>query len=663
MSMREIFVTGHRNPDLDSVSAAFCYARLKNLVDPENSYVPIRIGHMNETTKSQFEQAGAAAPQFVRDVRAKVADVMITDYWSLHPDDPVYSLVTLMRERRSSVVPLMDSDTYHGLLSLDEITAYFLRENAGTRPKYRFHPENFSKVINGEFVKTNDQQSFDAYIMTSAMEFDVYRRRLESMLPDLPLLVVGNRKKYLAYAIEKQFPAIILTGVGPGERLDLNLSSYEGVVYQSYLDTAETIRLLRMSLPVSRLIRKEPPRVSVDDLFDDAKRLLADSEFRGLPVFDGQRFVGFVTRRCFLERPRRKVIMVDHNELNQSVEGLDEADIVEIIDHHRLDAEKTQRPIFIAAEPVGSTCTIIYHQYLRWQIPIDSLTARMMLAGIVGDTVILKSPTTTQDDRIAVEHLAQIAGIPDVNIFGEELFSAASVLTEANPKKIVEGDFKVYEEHGIRFGIGQVEVTTLEQVDEVKDIYLQQLNSTRREYGLLWAMLLVTDVIKEDSVLLCTSYPRKEKALLYPNESPGKYLLKGVLSRKKQLLPEILRVIEEGYKHTLQRSNGNNRRNSLNTLYYPFEVIFICHFHGETADETVLFTVIESSFNQMSPILTDGSFDLCEQILCNAADYTEATGEPRLCCFPLNFDTAFINLGHMFQIVTVFSMHDDATTT
>ena len=545
--MEEIYVTGHRNPDLDSVSAAWCYARLKNSVDPEHTYVPIRVGHMNDATKSQFEQAGATPPQFVRDVRAKVGDVMTTDFWSLHPQDPVYSLVTMMREHHSSVVPLIDGDTYHGLLSLDEITAYFLRENAEDRPSYRFYPGNFSKVIRGEFMLQNDCSSFDAYIMTGAMEFDVYCKRLDTLLPNLPLLVVGNRKHHIDFAVKNQFPAIILTGLEDGEVLDVDISSYKGIIYRSYEDTAETIRLLRMSLPVKRLIAGEPPRVLVDDLFDDAKRLLTESDFRGLPVFDGQRFVGFVTRRCFLERPRRKVIMVDHNELNQSVEGLEEADILEIIDHHRLDAEKTQRPIFIAAEPVGSTCTIIYHQYLRWGIAIDPLTARMLMAGIIGDTVILKSPTTTHHDRIAVEALAKIAGVSDVKRFGENLFSAASVLTKADPKKVVEGDFKVYEENSVRFGIGQVEVTTLEQVDEVKEAYVKQLNSTRRDHGLDWAMLLVTDVIKEDSVLLCTEFPRKEKALVYPNESAGKYILKGVLSRKKQLLPEILRVLEEGY--------------------------------------------------------------------------------------------------------------------
>ena len=545
--MGEIYVTGHRNPDLDSVSAAWCYARLKNTIDPSNTYIPIRCGHMNETTKDQFSRMGITPPRFLRDVRPKIADVVTRDGWSLKPDDPVHSLVALVTDKHSSVVPILDGDTYVGLLSLDEITSFFLRENSGGRPKYNFTLQNFSKVIKGEFIKRGAVERFDAYIMTGAMDFSVYRKRLEALAPDLPVLVVGKRMEHLEYAIKKQLPAIVLTGLEPGDDPGFDLTEFKGSVYQSYEDTAETIRLLRMSLPVRHLLAAIPPRVSTTDLFDDVKWILVDSDFRGLPVFEDGAYVGHVTRRCFLDRPRKKVIMVDHNELSQSVVGLEDAEVVEILDHHRLGAEKTRGPIFIASEPVGSTCTIVYHQYLRWGAPIDSDTAKLLLAGIASDTVMLKSPTTTESDRHAAQALCKIGAVADFKAFGEQLFSAASVITKADPKKVVESDFKQYVEKSVRFGIGQVEVTTLENVDEVKDRLLAQLEYTRLNNNLDWAMLLITDVIKENSIMLATAYPKKDKSLAYPVESPGKYLLDGVLSRKKQLLPEILRVLEEGH--------------------------------------------------------------------------------------------------------------------
>jgi manganese-dependent inorganic pyrophosphatase len=544
--MSDIYITGHRNPDLDSVSAAWCYARLKNTIDPANTYIPVRCGPLNETTKDQFKRAGVTPPRFLRDVRPKAADIVVRDGYSLLPEDPVYDLVRLFTARRqSSVVQILDGDTYVGLLSLDEITSFFLRENAGERPRYFFLPKNFSRVMRGEWLKHGESERFEASIMTGAMGFEVYRDRLRALGPDLPLLVVGDRQRHLQYAVEKQLPAIILTGVGAGETPDVDFSTYRGHVYRSHEDTAETIRLLRMSLPVRSLLREAPPQVALDELFDDAKRKLAMTPFRGLPVFDGEKFAGFVTRRCFLDRPRKKIIMVDHNELSQSIDGLEDADILEILDHHRLDAERTRSPIFIAVEPVGSTCTIVYHQYLRWGVPVEPDTARLLVAGITSDTVMLKSPTTTEADRVAVDRLCEAAGIEDFIEFAEELFGAASVLTKADLKAVVESDFKEYTEGSVRFGIGQAEVTTLEDVDEVEGRVRDELERVKAVRGLDWAMLLITDVIKEDSVLIATSYPQKERALAYPMERPGKHLLAGVVSRKKQVLPEIIRALNE----------------------------------------------------------------------------------------------------------------------
>jgi manganese-dependent inorganic pyrophosphatase len=239
--------------------------------------------------------------------------------------------------------------------------------------------------------------------------------------------------------------------------------------------------------------------------------------------------------------------MVDHNELKQSVEGVEEADVLEIIDHHRLDAEKTRKPIFIASEPVGSTCTIIYHQYRRWNAEIDKETAFLLLSGIASDTVMLKSPTTTEIDRQTVKELAPIAEVEDFSAFCEDLFAVASVLKNEDERKIIESDFKKYKERNITIGIGQVEVNNLAQVDEVKDRYIACLETVKGEQHLDWTMLLITDVRKEDSILLCSTFLRNEKVLAYPLVDTQTYFLKGVLTRKKLLLPEILRVIEEYY--------------------------------------------------------------------------------------------------------------------
>ena len=545
--MSDIYITGHRNPDLDSVCSAYCYANLKNTIDGENHYIPIRLGHMNATTKNQFNKINVNPPPFVKDVKARVQSVMMRDYWALGPEEPVYSLVRYLKKNHASVVPLLEHGVYYGLLSLDEITLYFLKENSRMRPKYHFNPANFTKVINGRFLQGDLTKEFEAYIMTGAMEVDVFRYRLQNLLPDLPVLVVGNRKEHLQYAVENQFPAIILTGLVADEQPLVDFSSYKGLVYRSDEDTAETIRLLRMSLSVKQLVSAEPPRVEIDDLFDDAKNLLVNSDFRGLPVFDKEEFVGFVTRRCFLERPRAKVIMVDHNELKQSIDGLEEADIIEIIDHHRLDAEKTKKPIFIASEPVGSTCTIVYHQYLRWNVEVDKEIAYLLLSGIVSDTIMLKSPTTTRVDKIAATKLALIAGVEDFPQFCEDLFSVASVLKQENEKDVIESDFKKYVQGKVSFGIGQVEVNNLAQVDEVKERYIGQLEIAKYQNGLDWTMLLITDVRKEDSILLSSTFLLRGDELVYPIIEKQVYSLENVLSRKKQLLPEIIRVIEEYY--------------------------------------------------------------------------------------------------------------------
>ncbi len=544
--MADIYISGHRNPDMDSVCAAYSYAYLKNKLDPSNTYIPVRCGSLNDTTRAQFERLGVQAPAFIKDVRSRVSSVTLVPTTVLQSTDPVYNLVSFYgKATQSSVIPILEGEDYKGLLSVDEVSSFVLRENSGRRPVYHFVPANFPKVLRGRFIKRGELISFDAPIVVGAMRYTIFCKHMEALVDQKPILVVGDREDHIRKAIEMQIPAIILTGLEHGLTSDADFSSFKGTVFISEEDTAESLRLLRLTIPVTQLIRKNPPSMQDDTLFDEAKAILAESEFRGLPVFSGEKWVGFITRRCFLEKPKTKLIMVDHNEPEQSVPGIEEAEVVEIIDHHRLGAAKTSAPIYIRCEPLGSTCTIIYNLFVRNEIAIGESLAKVMLSGIVSDTIMLKSPTTTFEDYTAVQDLCAIANIPDMKVFGETMFASGARLAKEDPRKMLESDFKQYEEFGIRFGIGQVEVTTLTDLEEYREEYLLELEQLKRAYALTWAMFLITDVVKEQSMLLMTSMQGYERKLSYIRVSENTFSLPGVLSRKKQLLPEVLRVLGE----------------------------------------------------------------------------------------------------------------------
>ena len=268
------------------------------------------------------------------------------------------------------------------------------------------------------------------------------------------------------------------------------------------------------SAPVIRtLMHEQDVPLQLTDLFEETKKRIHEFKKRGLAVFDEDNYVGYVTRRCFLNVPRYKVILVDHNEPGQSIRGIDTADIVEIIDHHRLDSVKTSLPIFIDAEPLGSTCTIVYQQFIRNGLTPDLPTAKAMLAGIISDTVILKSPTTTAVDILSAKQLSEICGV-SVEDFGTEMFSHMSNLKNLDPDIAIKSDFKSYKERGVKVGISQCEVTTLVNHEEYADIYLKALNNLKMRYGLDWAVVMITDVLKEHRILLSTEYKAVNTCLI-----------------------------------------------------------------------------------------------------------------------------------------------------
>jgi len=427
--MKDIYVTGHKNPDLDSVCSAYAYSVLKNMLDPDNNYIPVRAGHLSQSCKKILESLEITPPKFMADVFPKVSDVMLTNSEKIDINASLKTVAKDYKDSNPSVVPIYENNKFYGLLSVDDISSWFLT-----------HLSEMAK--------------------------------------------------------RQEIPSI------------------------------------------REVIRDQEKPVQISDMFEEAKASLSASKKRGLAVFDGDEYVGYVTRRCFLKAPKYNVILVDHNEPKQSIKGIESANLVEIIDHHRLDAIKTSLPIFIDAEPLGSTCTIVYQLYIRNRLVPDEYTAKVLLTGIMADTLVLKSPTTTAIDEEAAKALAEICKV-DVKEFGHEMFSHMESLVNIDPETAILADFKRYSEHGTNIGIGQCETTQLQDLDQYKDQFLKALEDVRVKNGLDWAVVMITNVMKEHSVLLTTDY-RAVKNLPYSVIQEGILDMPGVMSRKKQLLPEMI---------------------------------------------------------------------------------------------------------------------------
>lgn len=554
ITMRETIIIGHKNPDTDSVCAAFCYAMLKTIADPSRSYVAGRCGNLNRQTRFVFERIGAEPPRLFADIYHRVGDVMTRGVVSMRPDEPVFQAMKNIEELKIRILPVSENGNYLGLISLHEIADFLISEDIDKKPEYLFRADNFASVLKGRLYADGSRSEFTARLMVGAMPFDTFKRFSEAHDPAGTVLIVGMRSDIIEFAATLKFPAIVVTGVRPGEDLGLDTSGFRGWIYLTEMETAEAFRRLMLSAPVSSIMNTGVPSLAPDEQLDAARDTLMNLDHRGVPVLEEGRLVGILTRSDLIKRNARRLILVDHNELAQAVDGAENAEICEIIDHHRLGTIKTRTPIYVYAKPVGSTCTLVHQLFGINGIEADTTVSSLLLAGILSDTAILKSPTTTAEDVRAVEELVSVTGL-DYKSFGVEIFGAAESIMSRDPASVISSDFKVYREFGVSTGIGQVEVVSLDTVEDVSDDLHQALLDTRNRNNLDWAMLLITDIVSQNSVLLSSGFTPAERRLSYQRTGDKLFFLPGVLSRKKQLLPEVLRVLEE-----LARSGSRSRR-------------------------------------------------------------------------------------------------------
>ncbi|MCX8123001.1 MAG: putative manganese-dependent inorganic diphosphatase [Spirochaetes bacterium] len=538
--MEEIIVIGHKNPDTDSICAAYCYAHLKNIIDPHNRYIPYRCGNVNRQTRFVFEEAGLKPPEILKDVYPKVGDIMTRNVITAYPEDPLFSIIQHIEKDRIRIIPIVDGDSYYkGIVSFAELAEFYFSTTSTAHPVYYFKPDNFITTIPGHFIKRGQPEEFEGHIVIGAMDSAQSLNVLKNVTPEKTVLIVGNRKKIIEFAIQHNFAAIIVTGT---QDFNYNTSTYLGWVYLSKLDTFNTLRLLTLSMPCHYIMR-QADSISPQNTVQQAREQLLKSEYRGLPVCDNGKLTGIITRSDLIKHYAKKMILVDHNELSQAVEGAQTAHIIEIIDHHRLGAIKTTMPIFVYSKPVGSTCTLIYELYKHNGVQPHPSIALLLCSGILSDTAMLLSPTSTEIDRKALEELSAIAGI-QYQEYGKKLLSSTESLKTMDPMYVVSNDCKIYQEYGISVAISQVEVITLDDVESVKDALLSALSEFAKSKNVHWALLLVTDITTQNSILFSTDF-KGQQNLSYSEIAPNMYSLPGILSRKKQLLPEILRILEE----------------------------------------------------------------------------------------------------------------------
>ncbi len=546
--MENVYIIGHKNPDTDSVCSAYAYADLKNKIDPSKKYIAARCGNLNQQTKFIFDFLNTQPPVFLKDIHNKVEDIMTKKLTVTNKYAPIMDVMKNIDKLKIRLTPVVENKKYIGIISILEIAENFMNKNNSLFPTYHFYVDNFEKVMDGFYFKKGEKDTFEASIVVGAMPYNRYLKRIENLDFKKTVLVVGKRIDIIEFAVKNQFPAIILTGFYDKDDVDIDFSDYKGTVFISEHDTAETLRRFIMSVPAYKIMNNNIKTIKKDDYVDFIKDSIIESEHKGLPVIDDNNEIqGLITRSDLLKKVSKNLILVDHNEISQSIDGAENANICEIIDHHRLGTPKTKQPIYFYAKPVGSTCTLVYQLYKINNINIDKTIASVLLSGILSDTIILKSPTTTQEDIIAVEELSKLSGL-DYEKYGKEIFSATASLKQRNPIDVINADFKLYEEFSLKIGIGQVEVTNINELDDAKTSLLDALNKLKTEKSLNWAMLLVTDIISEDSKLIVSGMDIVSKMLAYRQIDEHTFDLPGVLSRKKQLLPEILRVAEEFHK-------------------------------------------------------------------------------------------------------------------
>jgi manganese-dependent inorganic pyrophosphatase len=542
---KPIYIIGHRNPDTDSICSAIGYAFLKEALGAD--VIAARAGKINTETKFVLETLGVEPPKLISDLYPRVKDVMSYNSVSIHPKATLRELGNSMKQNKlKSIAVIDDEQKLVGVVSAGDLAnRYFEEVEMQDLAQGEVDFYGVQRALDGEVIcgKNLERKVEGEVRIAAARIFTI----LNIACPGDIMLVSNNFDAQMA-CIQKGVACLIVTSERAVEEEVIDAANKQGVIIiRSPYDTYTCARLINQSIPVRMIMQKKIISFRSDDLLSDVKKVMASTNYRSYPVLDHGKLIGYITRDHLLNKTKEKVILVDHNEQSQAVEGIEEAKIIEIIDHHRLGGLRTSEPIFIRHEPVGCTATIVANMLWHRDVEIPPKIAGLLMAAIISDTMLFKSPTATPKDRDTAEKLAVLAGL-NLEEFGMAVLRAGTRLGDMTVSELLRYDVKEFQIGEYRVAVAQLSVLDPEEILGAREQIEEDMESMchRGHYDIV--LFMITDIIKEGTYLL---YSGKQSVLIAEAFGSGEgeelLYLPGVMSRKKQIIPPLSEAAREKF--------------------------------------------------------------------------------------------------------------------
>ncbi len=551
-SSQSTYIIGHRNPDADAICSAIAYAALKK-AQGETGYIAARCGNTNDRVDTILARFNQPAPLYVSDVTPRVRDVMIESVVTVSPDATCAEALELADEYDVRVLPVVTRERYvKGQLSIFNLGGFFVPKVNAPR-EMRQVVTSLDKIARALKARTLNavraDEVEDLYVRIGAMDVRSFWKvsKDEGIPASKSIIVVGDRWDIQQRSIQNGVRVIIITGNLPVDDEVVEQARAAGVsILVSPYDTATTAWAIRTASSITPLIEEKfsslSPELRISEL---RKKIAASSATAFMVLTDDGRLAGIITKTDMLRPVTRSLVLVDHNEMSQAVAGADQVTITEIIDHHRIGSTNTAQPILFINEPVGSTCTIIADLFRRSQITPSADIAGIMMSGIISDTLLLNSPTSTAKDEEILTWLAGVAGV-NARELADEIFASGSIILSSTPAEVIRSDHKVYEEDGVRFAVSQVEELGFDNFWAHAQPLTDALDELCRTERLVFAGVLITDINTQNSLLLVKGDPEVIARINYPHVQKDEIFdMPGIVSRKKQLIPYLGSVLKE----------------------------------------------------------------------------------------------------------------------